>query len=275
MRIIILLPSGHIYANFVAKEIIKKLNQDIALIVESGALIPNETFYNSIKKYIVTSGFAYFFAQSIKQVLFVIGKAISDYLLVTKNDKNIFYSYKKIAASYRIPITKTDNINSLAMREIIKSKNPDLLISLYFRHILHGRILQLPRIGCLNIHPALLPNYRGVSPIFWALAKGEEKVGVTIHWMNKEIDQGDILAQRHISIERGDTEHRLFLKCSAIAVSLLLESLNQLQNNPAVRLKQEKEGSYFSLPDKNAVREFKKKGFRFFRINEFFNGKIV
>ncbi len=275
MRIILLLPSNHIYANFMVKEIIKRSNRYIAMIIESDSLIPERSFWYSIKKYITTAGFKYFFIQAIKQISFTIGKFIARYLLIIQNDKNLFYSYKKIAARYNIPVIKVDDINGPLIMDTIKGAKPDLIISVYFRQILKEQILQLPEKGCLNIHPALLPFYRGVSPIFWALANGEQNVGVTIHFINKEIDQGDIIIQRTIPIKREDTEHRLFLKCSAIAIPMLLESIKRIENYPFVRIKQEKDGSYFSLPTKDAVRAFKRRGHKVLKIKDFLDGEKI
>ena len=93
--------------------------------------------------------------------------------------------------------------------------------------------------------------------------------------INKEIDQGDIIIQRTIPIKREDTEHRLFLKCSAIAIPMLLESIKRIENYPFVRIKQEKDGSYFSLPTKDAVRAFKRRGHKVLKIKDFLDGEKI
>lgn len=275
MRIILLAPSNSCYANIIIKEMIGRLKHGIAMVIESDLLIPGRSLPAGAIKYINSAGFKYFFIQAFKQGLFIIGSLAASYLSPLPDDSNFFYSYRKMAKRYGIPVIKTDNINSPAIVEIMRKLKPDLIVSVYFRQILGERILRLPKKGCLNIHPALLPSYRGVSPIFWALAFGEKRVGVTIHFMDEQIDHGDIVSQKAILVDKEDMEHLLFLKASLEAVPMLLDSIKQIENDSAARIKQDETGPPFSLPTRDAVERFEESGRRFFSIHDLLNNRKI
>lgn len=274
MRVILLLPSNHVYANFIARETIKGLKDSIVMIVESDTLIPGNSFWNSVQKYVSTSGFEYFFSQAIKQGLFISGRFVARHLRIPEDQKNVFYSYKEFARRYNIPLVKFQNINTSSAVRYIREMKPDLIVSIYFRNILQDELLHIPARGCINIHPAMLPFYRGISPVFWALAEGEKNVGVTIHFMEKGIDRGDIIIQRSVAVREKDDEHSLFMRCSSIAIPMLLEKIKEIEDNSLVTTAQKEDGSYFSLPTKKAVRAFKKRGHRFFKIKDFLNAGV-
>ena len=126
-----------------------------------------------------------------------------------------------------------------------------------------GGGLRVPRLGCINVHSALLPHYRGMLPTFWALAQGERQTGVTVHYMTPGIDGGDIVAQRTIPISPQDTLHSLMRTCKRVAADAVIETVEHLREgsvstipNPA------DEGSYYSFPAREDVRRFKAAGRR-------------
>mgnify|MGYP001281321862 CR=1 FL=1 len=91
--------------------------------------------------------------------------------------------------------------------------SPDLVISLYGRRIIPLRVLETSRIGSFNLHPSLLPDYKGCFSCPWAIIKGEAWTGITIHEMNETVDTGDILYQKSIEISPFETGYSLYHKC--------------------------------------------------------------
>jgi len=269
MRIILLLPSDHIYANFIAKELLRKQKNKVILIAESNILMPNSSFYHGIRKYLFISGFRCLAAQTVKQYLFKIRRTMISYFKPGDID-NLQYSYKEIAKRYKIPIKTINKINNEETAGLFDKLKPDLIISVFFRQILKKKILSMPKLGCLNLHPAKLPYYRGVSPIFWALAKGENTIGVTLHFLDEKIDLGDIISQETVAVSPKDTEHSLYIKCSIIGLKLLLEAINRIENGISIKshAQKENEGTYFSVPTKEMVKEFKRRGRSFFKFKE-------
>lgn len=103
--------------------------------------------------------------------------------------------------------------------------NPDLAVLVAFGQIIPKEILKIPKLGFLNVHPSLLPKYRGPSPIQQAILDGEKTTGVTIIKLDEELDHGPILAQREVELEANDTHLTLIEKLGAIGSNLLLETL--------------------------------------------------
>jgi methionyl-tRNA formyltransferase len=94
-----------------------------------------------------------------------------------------------------------------------------------FSFILRGPFLAVPRLGSINVHPSLLPAYRGPYPLRWALANGERRIGVTTHFVDSGIDSGPILLQRIIDVRPGATERSLTVACLSDARDLVQESV--------------------------------------------------
>ena len=119
--------------------------------------------------------------------------------------------------------------------------------------------------GVINIHPSLLPKYRGLAPYFWSLINGETETGVTIHWVDKGFDTGDILVQQSVPITPNDTIISLSNKCAKLGSYLLIEAVNLIKQDNPPRTPQKKrgEGSYYSWPTPSDLRLFKQRGHRY------------
>lgn len=157
-----------------------------------------------------------------------------------------FDSVAELAASHNIPAFAPANINHPVWVHKIKDLAPDIIFSFYYRHMLGQDILDIPPLGCLNLHGSLLPKYRGRCPINWVLINGEKETGVTLHYMTPKPDDGDIVGQKQIKIREDDTAKTLFEKVNAAASNLLDEILPKLKNGTAPKIPQDHSlASYF------------------------------
>lgn len=153
------------------------------------------------------------------------------------------------------------NINTSLIRKRISAWSPDVIISsnpLYFGK----KLLELPRLGCINRHTALLPAYGGILPLFHALARKEPQVGVTIHRMTPDIDDGPILAQAALTVQPRDTMETLFTRCFSLTVPLVLQAIERLQNPDRPALPPQTKPSHFSFPDGWTWKQFRRAGRR-------------
>ena len=172
------------------------------------------------------------------------------------------YSVRGVWRRYNIPEYTPENINDSTFHQLLKDLGVDLVISVACPQIVRKELLELSPEGVINIHGALLPKYRGKLPSFWVLANGEEKTGVTVHYMNEKLDDGPIIVQREVPIQPSDTLHSLILKskveygASALidAVQHIIEGTAQRQNNDA------SQATYFSFPTKEAIAAFRERG---------------
>lgn len=121
----------------------------------------------------------------------------------------------------------------------ILSLNPDIIITAAFGQILPKKLLDAPRLGCINVHASLLPKYRGGAPIHQAILDGEEKTGVTIMYMAEKLDAGDIISQREIAIEETDDTGSMFDKLSILGRDLLKDTLPLIVEGKNERLTQD------------------------------------
>jgi len=129
--------------------------------------------------------------------------------------------------------------------EVIQKLNPDLIVVTYFDQILKKDIIEIPRLGCINLHMALAEDYRGCYPTTWALINGEIKAGVTLHYIDEGIDSGDIIAQKEVEITADDTGKTLYNKCTLAGITLFKEVIPLFLKNKVPRRKQETGKRYY------------------------------
>lgn len=134
-----------------------------------------------------------------KKLSIIISFFIKNTKDVVKNRKRSRYD-KYFFNRYSKNINEVKNFNSPLCFDTLKNEKPDILI-LAGSRILGEKILSIPRIGTLNAHPGLLPNYRGIDVVPWAIYNGD-KVGVTIHFVNEKVDDGKILLKKEVNIEK-------------------------------------------------------------------------
>lgn len=123
--------------------------------------------------------------------------------------------------------------------EFIKELNPDMIITCAYGQILSEEILNIPKLGCFNLHGSLLPKYRGGAPIHYALLNGDEKTGITLMYMDKGMDSGDMIAKEEIKIEDNDNIETLTNKLSLIASKMIIKYLPSLIDGTNNRKKQD------------------------------------
>jgi methionyl-tRNA formyltransferase len=137
------------------------------------------------------------------------------------------------------PIRPIRPIPPGSAEELAESLAPDLVLSVFYRDLLSERVLKAARLAALNLHPSLLPAYRGRAPINWVLVNGEKETGVTLHHMVGRADAGDIVAQRAIPIAPRDTALSLYLKVEQAGIEILAEALPLVEAGRAPRIPQD------------------------------------
>ena len=120
----------------------------------------------------------------------------------------------------------------------IKKLNPDIICVVAYGKIIPKEILDIPQYGTINVHPSLLPKYRGPAPIQWAILNGDDITGVTIMYLDEGMDSGDIILQEEIKIDNNETSGELWNRLSKIGGDLLVEALKQIEAKKAKRTKQ-------------------------------------
>jgi len=125
--------------------------------------------------------------------------------------------------------------------EHIRRNRPDIIFVLGLSQIIPSHILAIPTIGCIGSHPTLLPQNRGRHPIIWAIANGLNKSGITLFWIDKGIDSGDIWDQREFEISDSNDANSIYEKVKRLSVEMLKKNVSNLDNGEIKRLKQDNE----------------------------------
>ncbi len=145
---------------------------------------------------------------------------------------------KVFAQSKNIPVYQYDKIRLEGVKDLLNLK-PDLMITCAFGQILSKEILDIPKLGVINIHASLLPKYRGASPIHYALLNGETKTGISIMKTDVGIDTGDVLLQKEIDILPKETCGELFDRLSMLGADCIINALDLIVSGKAEFIKQD------------------------------------
>ena len=146
---------------------------------------------------------------------------------------------KKIALDKGLEVFQPENINSEESIERIKEFKPDIILVVAYGQILSGHILNIPKIGCINIHGSLLPKYRGAAPINRVIINGEKETGITFMFMKEKVDAGEIIFQEKIDILADETCGELYYRLSDLSAEVLPKLLEKIKSRRIERISQD------------------------------------
>ncbi len=157
-----------------------------------------------------------------------------------RGNKVIASPVKQVAVEMGIPVFQPVRIRKDGVEDL-KSLAPDLCVTAAFGQILSQEILDIPRLGTINVHASLLPKHRGSAPINWAILQGDETVGVTTMMTDRGIDTGDMLLKAETPYIKGETAGELTIRMAELGANLLIDTLKQLEAGTLVRIPQDHE----------------------------------
>ena len=180
----------------------------------------------------------------------------------------------KLSKSKKISfVLEKNNIPEILLDQPINDKNsvakikfvkPDLLISILGNQIFKAPILNIAPKGCLNLHTALLPKYRGLMPTFWVLKNQEKQTGVSVFFVDEGIDSGPIVVQEKVDIGQ-KTQEELILLTKKIGMESISKAVDLIEKNEVVLIENDNSKmTYNSFPTKEDVKIFRENGSRFF-----------
>jgi methionyl-tRNA formyltransferase len=210
-----------------------------------------DSIYKRIKRSYQVFGFKFFIRYLFK------------YIFAILFDRK--YLIRSVMKKYDINEIKlpNNNINSIDSINFLNKINPDLIISISANQIFRKQIINLPKNGCINLHTALLPKYKGLMPTFWALKNNESEIGVSVFFMDEGVDTGDILIQEIIPIEPSDTLETLINKTKKVGMDAIINAINKINSGDVKTFKPTGLESYYTFPTKLDVKEFINAGKKF------------
>jgi methionyl-tRNA formyltransferase len=247
MKITFLTTDDPIYLPAFFESVLGKYSKETQAVYIVPPLYKNQTTLQAGFRYFKTFGLL----GSLGLALRVVG--------VTLRGQSIASVCKRHGVAYEL----VPDINAEKFLERLREAGTDLIISVSCPQIFKRPLIELPQLGCLNIHGAILPHYRGVLPSFWMLANKEKNAGVSIYYVNEKIDAGELCGQRIFGIVPGESLDSFLTRSKALAAELLLEVLGKVEAGTITRTPLNlADGSYFSWPDKEAVKRFRANGHR-------------
>ena len=255
MRIVILTQDDPFFLPKSLDKLQKQLPEGVELIAtvlfEVSPFGKRESFFAKMKKTLDVFGWEFFLFFSLK---FIWAKLRPG------------YSVKAVLKKANVPLLQLEgSINAAHNLAILADLKPDLLVSIGGNQIFKRPLLNIATKGCINLHTALLPKYRGLMPSFWVLKNQEKYTGISVFLVDEGIDSGPIIVQKKVEIGNRTQEELIEytkdvgMDCILEAITLLRDGKVELMPNPA------EEMTYFSFPTKADVQEFKRNGALFFK----------
>ena len=155
-----------------------------------------------------------------------------------KKDHNMYYDFKSFVYSRRLNYIDYDELDEPELIETIRSLEIDAAVVCSFNYKIPKILLEAVKDGFINVHPSMLPKYRGGNPYSRVLMNGETETGVTIHFMDESFDTGDIIAQKPYHIHSKATMGTIFNELNVLGIELLLQVLQAYETQPLPRIKQ-------------------------------------
>ena len=141
---------------------------------------------------------------------------------------------KNLAIQYQLPIYQPETLKSQEAQAELAALKPDVMVVAAYGMILPKAVLEIPRYGCINIHPSLLPRWRGAAPIQRTIFAGDRETGVAIMQMDEGLDTGPVLLQRNYKLSPLETSQTLHDKLSKLGAETLIEALNLLSQGQLI-----------------------------------------
>jgi len=254
MRIVIITQNEPFYLTKSLRYLLDILPEDSEIVgcvvADVSPFGKKESFFTKAKKTYDIFGLKFFTYYSLK------------YLKSKVDSKNNVFKFLK---SSSIPIITLDEpINKPNSVDKIKSFQPDLLVSILGNQIFKSPILNLAPKGCINLHTALLPKYRGLMPTFWVMKNNEKKTGVSVFFVDEGIDSGPIIVQTEVEIGNR-TQEELISHTKKLGMEAIAKSIDLIQKNEVKLIENDpSKKTYFTFPTRQDVLDFKKNGKKFF-----------
>lgn len=227
MNVVIFVPEVHFHAPIVMKELFEHFKEPSVKfhVILTPKISANKKSSASLPKVIKDSGIKYILLMIALKIKFDIFRMIEKFLRRPAASKK-YMSPEDVCDEYGINHAKVENVNSSESIASIKALSPDIILSLFFNQILKADILQTASKKCINIHPSMLPEYKGMSPILWMLSEGVSKGGTTLHEMTSQLDSGNIISQKEFDIDESDSFFTVYRKAAYAGSKLLTDFLS-------------------------------------------------
>ncbi|GAB4385097.1 MAG: hypothetical protein Kow0022_09790 [Phycisphaerales bacterium] len=175
------------------------------------------------------------------------------------------YSVAAVARKYNVPVHDCADVNSEEFLKLLRDLGVEFIVSISGTQLYKRKLREQTPWGIVNCHGALLPRYRGLMPSFWTLANDEKEGGVSVHYVDKKLDNGPIIVQKRYRIHPHDTLEDIMARSKDLAAEAIIECVRKVEaGNPELLANPASDATHFSMPTREDVIRFRKAGHRFF-----------
>lgn len=254
MRIYILTQNAPVYLSQFLDDFLTQINEKHSI---EGIVFSSPYFSKNIYKEIIQRFYLYGLINFIRMSFLIIKNKIQSYFFHFRINKKCMSS-SNIIRKYKLLEHKENDLNGSQFINFLKNKNIDLIISIASPIIFKESLLKAPKLGCINYHTGYLPKYRGRQPLFWAMLNNESYFGISIHYMDKKLDNGPIIIQTKVPILRSDSLHDLYIKSINIGPLLLSKALVKLSSENGCSINNDfKLSTQYSFPKYSDAEKFR------------------
>lgn len=259
------------YSSIYSSKVLEPLIADdtievVAIINSTRVLDQKHGFIAGAITQIKTSGLRY------AAYLFIVTDLFRWFQPLFKFKKWPLKSVHGLANQHKIPLLDTSDINDEKSLRFIKKYKSNYLLAAHFNQLVKTPLLEQSGLECLNIHPSILPAYKGVDPVFFAMLDRKKEIGVTLHKMTKTFDSGEILMQESVLV--GSVRSLCFYNCQLFeeGVKLALNWMNNKRES-SIEVGDNTFGQYDSWPNVDQIKRFRRSGNRLVSISELWKGQ--
>lgn len=167
-------------------------------------------------------------------------------MVITPYYENFIYQRLELSCIKNdIPFKRCKNINSKEMYQLLKETKPDLCVISHFERLIKLPLLSVPKMGFINLHPSMLPDYRGMAPQHWPIINGESETGVTVHYVDEGVDTGDIIIQEAIPLYGNEYVSDLQKRWLVIYKRIMVEAIDRILVGTKTKKQKDLAGSYY------------------------------
>lgn len=259
MNVIIVTQNERLYLPGPIHSICEACEEDIVAVVAVSPMSTHGGFWKGLMRHVRLFGF-FGMAQLLCRLLTTY---LYSFMPFDHGDR--VHSLKEVARRHDIGYHTVSDVNGEHFKRICQENAADLLVSMSCPQIIRSETRDLFDKGCINVHSAPLPRYRGLMPCFWVLRNNETETAVTVHEIADNLDDGAIYLQKEVAISPEDTWDSLVKKTKRVGASAIIEVVGQIKEGKKRPVENDDAGAtYFSFPQPEDRKAFLKNGRRFF-----------
>jgi folate-dependent phosphoribosylglycinamide formyltransferase PurN len=259
MTKLVILTNGNYFARLIVEPLLNSYRNDVVGILIVTGDYKGRHGIKMLKELAQVTAFPYLLYKIVTACTFSFAQLIF---------RNSLLSVENCARKLSVPIHKVVSIKTDDAYSWIKNLQPQLIISVSCPQRIPNIILDVATQGGINIHSSMLPEYAGLAPYYWVLSKGEHFTGTTVHYMTSQFDKGNVLVQKTLEINSGESAFNLFVRLAQIGGETLLHAVPMALNRDAGKPQNHANYSYYSNPSMQSYCDLKQHGHVTFRIKE-------